>query len=105
MIGTSDVAHAAMSMIGTDPATWPAQTPLAFAEKIRIPLLLLHWEGALRVPLEQARRLFAPLRRRQRPVELVVFPGGNHNTSRNGPPEQRIARFGIILDWFARHLR
>jgi dipeptidyl aminopeptidase/acylaminoacyl peptidase len=105
MLGTSDVGPAAMSMIGTDRARWPDQTPLAFADRIRIPILIMHWEGDLRVPFEQAQRLFSALRSRRHAVELVVFPGGNHNASRNGPPGQRIERFAIILDWFGRHLR
>ncbi|MCW5770407.1 MAG: S9 family peptidase [Rhodospirillaceae bacterium] len=105
MIGTSDVGLAAMSMIGTDPARWPAQTPLAFADRIQTPMLILHWEGDMRVPFEQAQRFYSALRARRRTVELVVFPGGNHNSSRTGPPAQRIARFAIILDWFGRHLR
>lgn len=105
MLGTSDIALAALSMIGTDRRTWPGQTPLTYAEKIDIPMLLMHWEGDLRVPIEQAQRLFAALRARHKPVEFVVFPGGNHNASRNGPPAQRIARFDVVLGWFGRHLR
>lgn len=102
--GTSDIGGSMTSMIGTDPALWPQQTPLAHADKINIPMLILHWEGDLRVPYEQAQRLFAALRARGAPVELVLFPGGDHGASRSGPPDHRIARFEIILEWFARHL-
>jgi dipeptidyl aminopeptidase/acylaminoacyl peptidase len=105
MIGTSDVGPAAMSMIGTDPARWAGQTPLTFADRIRIPLLIMHWEGDLRVPFEQAQRFHAALRWHRQEAELVVFPGGNHNASRNGLPAHRIERFEIILDWLGRHLR
>jgi dipeptidyl aminopeptidase/acylaminoacyl peptidase len=104
LYGTSDIGHGMTSMVGTDPATWPAQAPLAHASKIKIPLLILHWEGDLRVPFEQAQRLFAALRAQRAPVELMVFPGGDHGVSRSGPPEVRIARFEAILEWFARHL-
>ncbi len=104
LYATSDIGHTMTSMVGTDPAKWPAQMPLTYADKINIPTLILHWEGDLRVPFEQAQRLFAALRARRAPVELVVFPGGDHGVSRNGPPEHRIARFEIILEWFARHL-
>jgi dipeptidyl aminopeptidase/acylaminoacyl peptidase len=104
LYGTSDIGHGMTSMVGTDPARWPAQAPLAHASKIRIPLLILHWEGDLRVPFEQAQRLFAALRAQRSPVELMVFPGGDHGVSRSGPPEVRIARFEVILEWFARHL-
>jgi dipeptidyl aminopeptidase/acylaminoacyl peptidase len=104
MIGTSDIGWAATSMIGWDAARWAGQAPLTFADRIAIPTMIMHWEGDLRVPFEQAQRLFAALSPRGLPVELVVFPGGTHNASRSGPPAQRIARFRIILDWFGRHL-
>jgi dipeptidyl aminopeptidase/acylaminoacyl peptidase len=104
LYGTSDIGHAMTSMVGTDPAQWPAQTPLAYASKIRIPLLILHWEGDLRVPFEQAQRMFTALRAQRAPVELMVFPGGDHGVSRSGPPDVRVARFEVILEWFARHL-
>ena len=104
LYGTSDIGHTMTSMVGADPAKWPAQMPLTYADKIDIPTLILHWEGDLRVPFEQAQRLFAALRARRAPVELVVFPGGDHGASRSGPPDHRIARFEVILDWFARHL-
>ena len=104
MMGTSDVGIAAQSMVGTEAALWTAQAPLTFADRIEIPTLIMHWEGDLRVPFEQAQRLFSALRSRRRTVELVVFPGGNHNASRSGPPAQRIERFALILDWFGRHL-
>jgi dipeptidyl aminopeptidase/acylaminoacyl peptidase len=104
LFATSDIGHTMTSMVGTDSAKWPAQTPLAHADKIDIPLLILHWEGDLRVPFEQAQRMFAALRARRAPVELMVFPGGDHGVSRAGPPDHRLMRFEVILDWFARHL-
>jgi dipeptidyl aminopeptidase/acylaminoacyl peptidase len=104
LLGTSDIGHTMTSMVGTDPAKWPAQTPLAHASKIRIPLLILHWEGDLRVPFEQAQRMFAALRAQRAPVELMVFPGGDHGVSRGGPPDHRVMRFEVILEWFERHL-
>jgi dipeptidyl aminopeptidase/acylaminoacyl peptidase len=30
-----------------------------------------------------------------------VFPDSSHGMSREGRPNQRIARLGLILDWFA----
>lgn len=106
MMGTSDLAVAAASMTGNDPADWVRQSPLTYAARIDIPVMVMHWEGDRRVPFEQAQQLFGALRAlRKKDVELVVFPGGNHNTSRNGPPAQRLERFGLIIDWFGKHLR
>lgn len=106
MMGTSDLAIAAASMTGEDPAAWVRQSPLTYAAQMDIPVMVMHWEGDRRVPFEQAQQLFGALRaRRKKDAELVVFPGGNHNTSRNGPPAQRLERFGLIIDWFGKHLR
>lgn len=104
LFGTSDIGYAMTSMVGTDPAKWPAQAPLTHADRIRIPILIVHWEGDLRVPFEQAQRMFTALRARRAPAELLVFPGGDHGVSRNGPPDHRVTRFEAILEWFARHL-
>jgi dipeptidyl aminopeptidase/acylaminoacyl peptidase len=104
LFGTSDIGYAMTSMVGTDPAKWPAQAPLTHADKIRIPILIVHWEGDLRVPFEQAQRMFTALRARRAPAELLVFPGGDHGVSRSGPPDHRLTRFEAILEWFARHL-
>ena len=37
LYGTSDIGHGMTSMVGTDPATWPAQTPLAYADQHQHP--------------------------------------------------------------------
>lgn len=104
MFGASDITVATASMIGSDRTTWAAQTPLAVADRIEIPFLIMHWEGDLRVPFDQAQQFFTALRSRRRETEFVAFPGGTHNASRNGMPAERVERFEIILDWFRRYL-
>lgn len=104
MMGTSDLAVAATSMVGSDPDGWVRQSPLTYVDQIDIPVMIMHWEGDRRVPFEQSQQLFAAMRARRKQVEYVVFPGGNHNTSRNGAPAQRIERFGVVIDWFRAHL-
>ena len=104
MFGASDITLATASMIGSDRTTWAAQTPLAVADRIEIPFLIMHWEGDLRVPFDQAQQFFTALRSRRRETEFVAFPGGTHNASRNGMPAERVERFEIILDWFRRYL-
>jgi len=91
LLGTSDIGHTMTSMVGTDPAKWPAQTPLAHADKINIPLLILHWEGDLCVPFEQAQRMFAALRAgradgvsRRRSWRLARRPAGSSRDAVRG---------------------
>ena len=48
--------------------------------------------------------MFAALRWRGKPVELVIFEGENHGLSRGGRPGNRIERIHRILGWFKKHL-
>jgi dipeptidyl aminopeptidase/acylaminoacyl peptidase len=90
---------------GTDPERVRAQSPFAYVDTIRTPMLLIHSEHDWRCPIEQAKRLFVALKRRGVEVELLIFPGEGHELSRSGLPSHRLARFEAILDWWARHLK
>jgi dipeptidyl aminopeptidase/acylaminoacyl peptidase len=104
--GTSDIGWWFVDDVyGPDLSRQAAQNPLAYADKISIPMLLIHSEQDWRCPVEQAQRLFAALKRRGVPVELLLFPGEGHELSRSGRPRHRKARFEAILDWWSRHLR
>jgi dipeptidyl aminopeptidase/acylaminoacyl peptidase len=81
------------------------QSPIAYAEDIHTPLLIIHSEEDYRCPLEQAEQLFAALRWLGREVELVVFLGEHHGLSRGGRPGNRIERQRRILGWFERYLK
>jgi dipeptidyl aminopeptidase/acylaminoacyl peptidase len=103
--GSSDIGYTfAEEYVGTDPAAVAEQSPLSHADKIDIPVLVIHSENDWRCPVEQAQRLFVALRIRGVPAELLLFPGEGHELSRSGLPSHRLARFAAILDWWARHL-
>lgn len=103
--GSSDIGwFFAEDLYGPDPAQRAAQTPLAYADRIEIPMLIIHSEQDWRCPVEQAQRLFVALKRRGTPVEMLLFPGEGHELSRSGRPRHRVARFEAILDWWSRHL-
>ena len=75
------------------PDAYLAASPLLLAGRIHTPLLILHSEGDLRCPIEQADQLFAALRRLRRPVEYVRYPPeADHGLSRTGPPDLRLDR-------------
>lgn len=90
--------------IGTEPDKLRDQSPLTHADKIDLPVLIIHSENDWRCPLEQAQRLFVRLRRNGVEAEMLLFPGEGHELSRSGLPSHRVARFDAILDWWARHL-
>jgi dipeptidyl aminopeptidase/acylaminoacyl peptidase len=104
-LGTSDIGpHFIGQYFGTDPDAIAAQNPLAHADDIDIPTLVVHAEQDLRCPLEQAQRLYVALKLRGVPTEMLVFPGEGHELSRSGLPSHRVARFDAILAWWARWL-
>jgi dipeptidyl aminopeptidase/acylaminoacyl peptidase len=105
MTGSSDIGWFFVdAYTGTDPAERDRQSPLSYADKIDLPMLIIHAEQDWRCPLEQAQRLYVHLKRRGVPVEMLVFPGEGHELSRSGLPSHRVARFEAILEWWARHL-
>lgn len=107
--GTSDIGpECTLGETGDTPwsnldAVW-RQSPIAYAEHIQTPLLIIHSDEDHRCPLEQAEQLFAILRWLGRTVELVVFEGESHGLSRGGRPGNRIERIRRIMGWFQRYL-
>lgn len=79
-------------------------SPLKYVENVETPLLILHSENDLRCPMEQAEQLFITLKRMGKETELVRFPNEDHNLSRTGTPNLRIARLNEIADWFERYV-
>ena len=83
-----------------------AQSPLTYAAAVRTPLLILHSEGDLRCPIEQAEQWFAALKNLEREVEFVRYPReANHGLSRSGPPDLRRDRLEQIAAWMERWLK
>ncbi|MDX6222992.1 MAG: hypothetical protein QOD91_2046 [Frankiales bacterium] len=103
--GSSDIGWTFGDLyVGTDPDKLRDQSPLTHADKIDLPVLIIHSENDWRCPVEQGQRLFVRLRRNGVDAELLLFPGEGHELSRSGLPSHRVARFEAILDWWARHL-
>jgi len=108
--GTSDLAF--MKGFWEFPGDpWEAPTwywersPLAYADRITTPLLILHSEQDLRCPIGEAEQLFAALKKLRREVVFVRFPNETHDLSRNGQPGHRIERLRHLVAWFLEHLR
>jgi dipeptidyl aminopeptidase/acylaminoacyl peptidase len=80
------------------------QSPLAYVENIRTPLLITHSLQDLRCPISEAEILYKTLKALRREVEMVLFPGESHGLSRGGTPSRRLARLHVMREWFTRHL-
>jgi len=106
--GVSDIGYyfsewqikADLSDIGT---LWK-HSPLAYADQIETPLLILHSEKDYRCPIEQAEQLFIALKRKKKETKFVRFPNSNHELSRSGNPKLRVDRLNYIKDWFLKYV-
>jgi dipeptidyl aminopeptidase/acylaminoacyl peptidase len=106
--GTADFAGFFRGYVGADfwkkPEVYRRISPIAYAEQMTTPLLILHSEDDLRCPINQGEQLFTILRSLQREVEFVRFPAESHELTRSGSPTHRVQRFEIVLSWLGRYL-
>lgn len=87
-----------------DPELYRRLSPITYVRQIQTPMLITQGLGDHRTPPDQGERLYVALRTLGKEAEMVLFPGGTHDLSRNGPPRQRIERLRCIHEWFDRYL-
>jgi dipeptidyl aminopeptidase/acylaminoacyl peptidase len=80
------------------------RSPLSYADRVETPVLLLHGEADIRVPISQSEELFAALKRRGKTVEFVRFPDCSHLFLRVAHPSLRKEYYDRVVEWFARWL-
>lgn len=88
------IAAAAVSKYGhpeRDRTLLEAISPLAAADRIDVPLLVVHGEHDTNVPIGEARQIVAELRALGRPVEYLELEGEGH-TYRRLDSRKRLAR-------------
>ncbi|MBI5481832.1 MAG: S9 family peptidase [Deltaproteobacteria bacterium] len=76
-------------------------SPSRFAERIKTPMLVIHGEQDMRVPVEEALQLFGTLRRRGVPARLLVFPDEGHFVQKAQNAE---VWWKTMHEWLARWL-
>jgi dipeptidyl aminopeptidase/acylaminoacyl peptidase len=101
---SDDGMDLAVALYGADRDRWAQQSPLTHVDRMTKPMLILQSEEDRHCPPEQAQRLFAELKVRGVPVEMLLFPGECHDMSRTGLPSHRLARFAAVLEWWGRQL-
>jgi dipeptidyl aminopeptidase/acylaminoacyl peptidase len=110
-MGTSDIGwHWTINEQGgvapwEDAGRYVDRSPISHVASIRTPLLIVHGESDLRCNIIESEQLFVALKRLGRDVVFVRMPDAGHAFGAVGRPRQRLERFRIILDWFAKHLR
>ena len=80
------------------------RSPLTYADRVETPVLLLHGEDDIRVPISQSEELFMALKRRGKTVEFVRFPGCSHLFLRVGHPALRKEYYDRAVAWLQRWL-
>ena len=76
------------------------RSPITYARNVHAPVLLLHGEADARCPVAQSEEYFVALRRLEKTVEFVRFPGSNHAFPRTGHPRMREEYLSRLVDWF-----
>ncbi len=79
------------------------QSPLAHADRITTPLLMLQGEADLRCPPADNEQLFVALRALGKPVEYVLYPEETHLMQSIARPDRRIDMLERKLAWFRAH--
>lgn len=81
-------------------------SPVAYADKINIPFLILHGMQDMRCPVEHAHQLFTAIKdtHPDLPVRMVLYPGANHGLTMGGPMRLRLSHYRELIDWFRTYL-
>jgi dipeptidyl aminopeptidase/acylaminoacyl peptidase len=78
------------------------RSPVTYLPAVKTPMLVIHWEGDLRVPIGQGEELYAGLRMLGKEVEFLRYPGGFHILQ---TPSQAVDFTRQILAFNERHDR
>jgi dipeptidyl aminopeptidase/acylaminoacyl peptidase len=81
------------------------QSPIAYADNITTPLLIIHSENDYRVPITDADQLFSFIKLRGGVVKYIRYPRDGHELSRSGEPEHRASRLQHMVDWFDQYCK
>src|SRR5262249_56910990 len=87
-----------------DPGEYHERSPVAFAERITTPLMIIHSEEDWRTPIAQGETMFRALKQQRKTAVMVRFPGESHELSRSGTPSRRVQRLQHLHKWFDKYL-
>jgi dipeptidyl aminopeptidase/acylaminoacyl peptidase len=83
------------------PALYEKWNPVAAAGAFQTPMLVIHGQNDMRVPLEQGLQMFTLLRRQGVEARLIVYPDETHFVTR---PANARFWYDEVEAWFRRHL-
>jgi dipeptidyl aminopeptidase/acylaminoacyl peptidase len=76
------------------------RSPISYLPAVKTPVLVIHWEGDIRVPVGQGDELYAGLRLLGKETEFVRYPGGFHIVR---TPSQAVDECRRVLAWNEQH--
>ncbi len=85
-----------------DPSRYEQWSPSRLLPNIRTPMLVIHGERDLRVPISEAQRLWTDLRRHGVPARFLYFPDENHWILK---PQNARLWYATVLAFLAEVLR
>lgn len=80
------------------------KSPLAHANHVQAPLLIMHGEQDFRCPVGQADQWYTALKRLGKTTRLIRYPGSNHSFLKIGKPSFRIDALQRINGWLNEYL-
>jgi dipeptidyl aminopeptidase/acylaminoacyl peptidase len=84
-------------ILGDDVSELKAGSPMRAAEKIQVPVLLVHGDNDIQVSVEHSKRMAKALKSENKKYELVLIEDGNHSLSRFEHRETLLTRIERFL--------
>jgi dipeptidyl aminopeptidase/acylaminoacyl peptidase len=101
---TTEIPEFALFNMGGTPwersEEYDKRSPLTYLPAVQTPVLVVHWEGDIRVPISQGEQLYTGLRILGKKAEMVRYPGGFHIVR---TPSQAVDMTRRIVAWNAEH--
>jgi len=101
---TTEIPEFSVFSMGGNPwerrAEYELRSPLTYLPAVRTPVMIVHWEGDLRVPISQGEELYSGLRLLGKEAEMVRYPGGFHIRR---TPSQAVDLTKRVLAWNQQH--
>ncbi len=104
--GTSDIGydfgeHQCGGTPWENPDRLLERSPLAYVDRVKTAVMLVHGEGDLRCPVAQAEEFYLALRRLGHEAVMVTYPDEYHGLRQPAHVQDRMER---LLAWFRHHL-
>ncbi len=81
------------------------QSPIKYIGNVKTPTMVIHSEQDHRCDKEQGEQVYVALKRLGVETEFILFPAENHELSRAGRTDRRVARLHHIRRWFDTYLQ